>query len=132
MQSSNRVRQIFLSYASRDRDRALALARRLRQEPGLKVFVSDDDLAVGDDIGAKMRSALRDSDAIVALVTRSYLESDWTGAELGAAWMLDKPVVAVVEDPRFLERLPEGLALSRTVALEPQADDEVVASLQAA
>jgi len=105
---------VFVSYANQDRDIALKLVERLRKAaPAALEIVIDDPIdgamdAVGSDAyrlpfaGRRLRNA----NAVVSVLTRSYAESDPCWLEMSAALMMEK-VVPINLDPGLS---PAGLS----------------------
>lgn len=97
---------VFISYSHKDRELASKLVERLRRAApeGLEVVIDEaiDGWAAGTGgdayrlphVGARLRSA----NAVVAVLTRSYAESDPCWLELSAALMMEK-VVPICLDP---------------------------------
>jgi WD40 repeat protein/energy-coupling factor transporter ATP-binding protein EcfA2 len=81
------VASVFVSYASED----LELARTVRGwlvEDNHDVFLAQDlrhGVAVGKPWRTRLSAELRQADAMVCVVTASYLTSHWCDAEVGAA-----------------------------------------------
>lgn len=103
-------RRLFVSYATSDRDFAGKLVANLRTVPGVELTLDTDAAVELADHRTLIHEALRSADLVIPVITTRYLASEWCMAELGAAWMLDKAVVPVVEDNGLLDRLPGGPA----------------------
>ncbi len=79
--------RVFVSYASKD----LTLAREVHGwlvEAGHEVFLDQDPrdgIAVGEQWRARLVERLRWADAVVCVVTSTYLESTWCTAEIATA-----------------------------------------------
>ena len=108
--------KVFVSYARSDQPLAKELFRILRMLP-VEVW-SDDQLRAGENWPEVLRSRLRDSEYFLLLLTPKTLESSWVHQELGAAWALGKRIVAVVTDPRLLDKLPVDLAGAQTLTVD--------------
>lgn len=67
--------KIFLSYARKDSALAHQLAERLARG-GFAVWLSEDEIAPGDNWARKIAKALDDADWMVLLFTPSAMESD--------------------------------------------------------
>ena len=72
--------KVFISHASEDKELATRLSRFLRDE-GLEVW-SDEDIMPGDNWAQKVSQALKESEAMVVLVSSAALESDWVRREI--------------------------------------------------
>jgi hypothetical protein len=73
--------RIFFSYAASDRDFAKDIASRLAEE-GYEVSHPDQELSPGDNWSLKIGEALRDSKAMVVLLTPEAVRSDWVRREI--------------------------------------------------
>jgi hypothetical protein len=79
-ESPKRSPQIFISYNSEDRDNALRIARTLK-DAGLRPWVHEWEIGLGDNIAESMETALRTSDVVLVLVSRKSAASsstNWT------------------------------------------------------
>lgn len=85
---------VFVSYRSSDRPWALSLVARL-EGAGLRVFIDQRELAIGEYLAGQLESALARSRAAVLLVSQGWLASPWCQQE---ANVLTK---RAVEDKRF-------------------------------
>ncbi|WP_318627409.1 toll/interleukin-1 receptor domain-containing protein [Paenibacillus polymyxa] len=72
---------IFLSYSNKDKDLANIFINKLR-DFDIKVFVDVLDLKVGDDWSEVLNNGLRNSDAVVILITKNSISSDNVSSEL--------------------------------------------------
>lgn len=97
---------VYISYSHKDRDLAVKLVERLRRSApdGLEVVIDEAiDSASGGAGGDAYRlphvgERLRNANAVVSVLTRSYAESDPCWLELAAALMMEK-VVPICLDP---------------------------------
>jgi len=97
---------VFVSYARQDRDMALKLADRLRKAAPAGMEIAIDEAADGELANTASDSyrlpyvgrRLRNANAVVPVLTRSYAESDPCWLELSASLMMEK-VVPISLDP---------------------------------
>jgi hypothetical protein len=97
---------VFVSYARQDRDMALKLAERLRKAAPAGMEIAIDEAADGDLVNTASDTyrlpyvgrRLRNANAVVPVLTRSYAESDPCWLELSASLMMEK-VVPISLDP---------------------------------
>jgi cold shock CspA family protein len=75
---------MFLSYAHADKPLAQDIAARLK-ERGVRVWIDEGELRVGDSIIERISSALEDVHFVVALVSPSSISSAWCRKELSLA-----------------------------------------------
>jgi len=102
------VFKIFLSHSHTDS----ALARKIRSlivhRLGLPVFM-DEDLRAGESWRSKLRKELEQAEMFIALLTPQSASNPMLLAETGAAWSMDKPILALVTRQSVLERFPAQL-----------------------
>jgi hypothetical protein len=107
---------VFVSYARQDRDMALKLAERLRKAAPAGMEIAIDEAADGDLVNTASDTyrlpyvgrRLRNANAVVPVLTRSYAESDPCWLELSASLMMEK-VVPISLDPGLS---PAGISCS--------------------
>ena len=84
------VAHLFISYATQDRVIADEVAGWL-ETAGHKLFLAHDlrsGISVGEDWEERLYHELRQVDAVVAVVTSSFVASNWCSAEVGIAGAL--------------------------------------------
>jgi len=89
--------RVFISHSSRDRWIAWQVDRRLREISGVETFLAEKDLQGGDRITEEIRTELTRCDERVDLFSAASRQSDWVKAEIGAAWVLGKRIVILVD-----------------------------------
>lgn len=119
------VRRIFLSYAPVDKACALPLLNFLTHQCGLRVF-TNDSLSAGEDWMSKLKSELTSCDFFMVLLSPTSVESNWVLHELGAAWGLGKPIVAVTTHPEISSKIPVALSEIMMVDIKDFENPEVV------
>lgn len=108
---------IFVSYSSRDRRFATLLLSRLSSHPDVSIF-STKDLSAAGDVRHRIRAELEASNAFLVLLSQRSVESNWVLFELGAAWAIGKPIVAVLMDPDVRAKIPVDTQQFNIVELE--------------
>lgn len=86
--------RVFISHGSSDR----WIAEQIRQKllnSGVIAFLDEADIRIGDDFRSIILKEIRDCNELLALLTPSTLSRAWVFAEIGAATMIDKRVVAI-------------------------------------
>ncbi|RJR45003.1 MAG: TIR domain-containing protein, partial [Desulfobacteraceae bacterium] len=73
---------VFISYSSKDKAVARAVAERLRTD-GLKIWLDEWVLKPGDNIPAKIEEGLEHSRILVLCMSRNAFGSDWSQLEAG-------------------------------------------------
>jgi hypothetical protein len=88
---------VFISHSARDRWIATQLDRNLRSIPGVETFLDENDIQGGDRIAERVRSEMTRCDEVVILFSTASQQSDWVKAEIGAAWVLGKRIVILLD-----------------------------------
>ena len=94
---------IFLSYSTKDEDAAKIVKTELKNR-GIDCFFAPDYLRTGNFLD-ELKEKLKSSDAIIALLSQNFRESDYTNHELGFALGLEKHRILICLD----DTLPYGL-----------------------
>jgi hypothetical protein len=101
------VKKIFISYASQDRDLAQRLLMAMG-ETGVSGWMDAADISTGTAVSAAVRTAIKQSSALVVLLSPKSLHSQWINFEVGAALALNRPIIPIIIDGPGLEnKLPE-------------------------
>ncbi|MFO1523646.1 MAG: toll/interleukin-1 receptor domain-containing protein [Kiritimatiellia bacterium] len=87
---------LFISYSQSDGDVAAALLDLL-QTAGVKCFLAEKSIALGAEWDAELRNAILHAKRVLVLVTPNSNASPWVAAEVGAAWVLQKPVIPALQ-----------------------------------
>jgi hypothetical protein len=99
--------KVFLSHNARDAAWVKWIAENARSA-GIEVYLYEHDLRPGELVADKLQSAIRESDALIVLLTGNSQFSPYVQQEVGAARALQKPVVPLVQpgiDQRSLAML---------------------------
>jgi hypothetical protein len=118
---------VFLSYSKRDADFAMQV-RDVISQLEVRTFIHGD-LSAGENWPEKLRAEIRSADLVIALVTPHTLNSSWMNQELGAAWVLKKPILAIESRKDLIRRLPLKFSGSVLAKLSDLDNPEVVARL---
>jgi len=104
---------IFLSYASEDRDSVAAPLHEALSQRGFKVWFDQNEVDVGDDISRILDDGLANSQFGVMIISPAFLTKSWTTRELEALRALESgpdkkllPVWHNVDHSYLLERMP--------------------------
>ncbi|MGV9703034.1 tetratricopeptide repeat protein [Streptomyces sp. NPDC003483] len=115
---------VFVSYAHEDEPWARALAENLHQL-GLDVWLDQWEVAGGDLVASRLQDGLAKAGAVVAVVSRHWMDSGWCGEEFAAG------VTAAVErGQRLIPVLLGEVALPAFLASRLYVDFRHVASPQ--
>ncbi len=128
------VARVFISYASQDTEAARTLSTYLRDSLGTQhdVFLARDRIPAGEDWAQRLSEELRDTDALVCLVTPSFTQSLWCAAEIAVARTLGKRIIplAAGADSTKIPMLERVQFIDYAVDI-PSARQELVGQLQA-
>lgn len=86
---------VFLSYSHPDSAIAKHLALEL-EAAGVTCFMAQKDIAAGEVWEAKIRKTIQEADRVLLLITPRSKNSLWVAAEAGAAWALEKDLIAAI------------------------------------
>ena len=128
--------ELFISYASADRDRVFALVERLR-ETGLSIWIDTSGIAGGTAYGTEIASALKEAGAVVLMCSEASLASKNVRQEIMLAWRYERPIVPLILEPTtFPDDIAYWLEGSQWIEVLDQTRDEwlrdVAKALQAA
>lgn len=109
---------VFISYSRRDTEpRWLSSFVSALQDKSIEVFVDETDIGPGDNFVEVMEKALRESRAIVAILTGDTPERPNVYFELGVGLASNKRLILVV-DPSAAASLPSFLQSVRYIPLQ--------------
>jgi len=120
--------KVFISYAHEDREIAKRLVRQL-EGAGLEVW-DDSSILPGDNWAEKVSQALKESQAMVVLVSVAALDSEWVRREIEFALGTKEyrgrliPVFVGRRDDIPEDKLPWILRRLHGVELTDQAEEE--------
>ena len=76
--------RIFISYSHRDKRIAGAI-KNVFNHYGIEAFLAHEDIQVGKEWRDTILSNLKQFDVFVAILSKNFLESEWTNQEVGFA-----------------------------------------------
>lgn len=99
--------RVFISHSGRDRWIAAQLDRNLRDIPGVETFLDQKDIEGGDRITEEVRLEITRCDEMLVVLSSASQQSDWVKAEIGAAWVLGKRIVILLDklSPRDIPQI---------------------------
>jgi hypothetical protein len=97
--------KVFVSYSEHDRNWAREFASVLR-ERGVDVWFDASELGPGESWSDAIADALRESRAMVLVLSAGALGSRWISFELGAAVADNKRIIPVLVNDVWMEDLP--------------------------
>lgn len=87
----------FISYSHEDRKIAWSLKEGLRSF-GIISFLAHEDIEIGDIWRNRIISELKNNDIFIALISKNFKSSEWTGHETGYAISKEKPIIPLIID----------------------------------
>jgi hypothetical protein len=121
--------KVFISYACEDRELAKRLSRWL-EGAGFDVWLDESNILPGDNWAEKVSQALKESQAMVVLVSPAAMDSKWVRHEiefaLGAKEYSGRlvPVFVGPRDKIPEDRLPWILRRLKGIELTDRAEEE--------
>lgn len=124
--------KVFISYSHKDSDLAKQITSELINE-GLEAWNAETEILPGDNWAEKVSDALKDSDAMVVLLTPESLKSKWIQWEIQYALGNNSynrrviPVLVGSEENISLESVPWILRKLQMIRLSKpeQAEEEI-------
>jgi WD40 repeat protein len=126
------VAHIFISYATRDRPVADEVSSWLRAA-GHEPFLDNDlrdGISVGEDWEQRLYRELRRADAVIGVVTSSFVASNWCSAELGVAGALGCRLLPLRAEAGVVHPLMPRLQYADYEADPHQARDRVLQAVR--
>lgn len=96
-------RTLFLSHSSHDLQCARDLALQLQADGRWRVWMSETAIGVGGNYAQEIVRNIRDCDAVVVLVSRAALASEYIRREVGLALDAHRPLLPVTLEPGLIE-----------------------------
>jgi len=92
--------RVFLSHSHKDRWIARQCARLIEEaaKPRVEVFFDEKDIEGGQSIPDSILTGIERCDEFVVLLSRNSKDRPWVLIEMGAAWGLRKPIVAILDN----------------------------------
>lgn len=94
--------RVFISHANDNRDQAERLQRELSQRGQHDIFLDTENLRVGQDWERRLYDEINQCHALLIVLSRAWLKSQWCFAEYTQARSFGKPVL-----PLICEDLPQ-------------------------
>jgi TIR domain-containing protein len=91
---------VFISHSHSDRWIAKQIAGLIAakgRRHGLETFLDEKDIEGGDAIPQAVLKSIKGCDEFLVLLTRNSIERPWVLVEIGAAWALEKRIVAIID-----------------------------------
>ena len=123
--------KVFISYSHDDAEWARRFAEALREQ-SVDVWFDDWQIQIGESLREALETGLRESDAIVAILTPTNARRPNVLFELGAALGTGKRLIPIVPEGADNSTIPFSLRTRRylTKGAPDEAAREVVAALK--
>ncbi|MDQ3764967.1 MAG: toll/interleukin-1 receptor domain-containing protein [Actinomycetota bacterium] len=124
--------RVFISYATPDRPVADEVSSWLRAA-GHEPFLDDDlrdGISVGEDWKQRLYRELREVDAVIGVVTSSFVASNWCSAELGIADALGCRIMPLRVEADVAHPLMQNLQYADYHADSQRARDRVLQAVR--
>src|SRR5262245_61828890 len=97
------MNNVFISHSHRDKEIVRKLATDLREQ-GVKTWVDEMEIRVGDSIVERIDEGLRQADYILVVLSRDSISSTWVRREIAGAIARDpsaasRSLIPVIIDP---------------------------------
>ena len=132
MQLGDVVAHLFISYATPDRAIAEEISDWLR-DAGHEPFLAHDlrdGVSAGEDWEERLYRELREVDAVIGVVTSSFVASSWCSAEMGSARALGCRLIPLRAEVGAVHPLMQRLQSVDYLADPQQARDRVLRALR--
>ncbi|WP_421794651.1 toll/interleukin-1 receptor domain-containing protein [Haliscomenobacter sp.] len=86
--------KLFLSYSRKDTDLAEYLKIALK-ESGYEVFFDKEEILIGEDFAQKIQKSIQKTDALIFILSKNSIQSQWCQAEVYTAVALGKKFIPV-------------------------------------
>lgn len=100
---------VFVSHSTKDRWIAKQISQLLERSGvnfGVKTFLDERDIGVGDSIPDTIRQNIKECNEFLVLLTKNSIDRPWVLIEISAAWGHGKRIIAVI-DKVTPEEMPE-------------------------
>lgn len=82
------MKSVFICHASKDKETVRRIARELERY-GVRVWLDERELRVGDSLRERIEHALKNSDHVIIVLSRAALRRPWVTKEINAAFSLE-------------------------------------------
>lgn len=83
---------------------------------GVKTFLDEKDIEGGESIPASIRRNVQQCNEFIVLLSRNSIDRPWVLIEVGAAWVLEKRIVAIT-DKVTPEEMPDIITPYKAIDL---------------
>ena len=110
---------VFISYSEKDRWIARQIATLIEGKCegfGIKTFLDEKDIKGGDSISESIRKNILKCDEFLVLLSWYSIYQPWVLIEIGAAWVLEKRIIAII-DKVTPEEMPDIMTPYKAIDL---------------
>lgn len=110
---------VFISHSEKDRWIARQIANQIEEKGrsyGIKTFLDEKDIVGGESIPEAIRNNIRNCSEFLVLLSRYSIDRPWVLIEIGAAWVLGKRIVAII-DKVTPEEMPDIITPYKAIDL---------------
>jgi hypothetical protein len=109
---------VFISHISEEALEARALKQSLEVAiPGIEVFVSPDNIHLGETWLLKIKNALQQTKIILTLCSPQSVRRPWINFESGSGWSKKLLVIPICFKGLFKDQLPDPLGIFQIIEL---------------
>jgi hypothetical protein len=98
--------QVYVSYASHDREQVLGILRHL-EEAGIPLWLDRRSIPGGADYGEEIVRAVKRCRAVILMCSEASLRSRNVKREIQLAWKYDRPYLPLLLEPSLVTGFPE-------------------------
>jgi len=121
---------IFLSHIHEEQELAHALKNAIESAflDAVRVFVSshEQDVRVGDEWFKEIEASLRESEAVILLLSPQSVKRPWVNFEAGAAWFLDRRVIPICSRGLSINDLPPPFSKRQAISIASEEDRDTL------
>lgn len=88
--------KVFVSHSTRDRELVTSIRNELKKA-GMAVYLAEEHVQPGKNLPEKIIENIESSDCVVVVLTYLGSRSQYVNQEIGAARMINKPIIPMVE-----------------------------------
>jgi len=110
---------VFISHSTKDRWIARQAAKLIEAQGrghGIKTFLDEKDIEGGESIPETIRQNIQRCHEFLVLLSRNSIDRPWVLMEIGAAWALEKRIIAIT-DKVTPEEMPDIIAPYKAIDL---------------
>lgn len=110
---------VFISHSEKDRWIAKQMANLIEEkgkEYGIKTFLYEKHIEGGESISDSIRKNIQECSEFLVLLTRYSIDRPWVLIEIGAAWVLGKRIIAII-DKVTPEEMPDIITPYKAIDL---------------